>query len=132
MEQSSGRSGYWRLFFSSMQEESLRKEKEALTAEIQKAVGEGSAKAKKPVKLEPLVPLETYEPIQFKRKSITLAPIPWGAGLQEWVAGISDKTQQMYADFWPLLLRMQEEARRRIEAVREADYRIRLILLLSA
>ena len=86
-EAQDGRSGYWRLFFTKMQEEALRPEEEQKPVVDQpKEAVEISVEAKPAKKKKPpvkLVPLEKYEVPNFKRKPIYSNPIPTAPSLAE-------------------------------------------------
>lgn len=104
-----GRSGYWRLFYTQLQEEALKEydRKKQLsnteTLESGKQVTETPKVAKPPVKLEPLVKLDVYETPNFKRKPIYTEPTPVAVNLPAFVAGISLELSKMYQEFAPLV-----------------------------
>lgn len=132
-----GRSGYWRLFFMQMQEDSLKKDKEKLKAVIKEAVAQAEpvaikATSKKKQKLEPLVPLEVYEKPVFRRKPIYTSPASNTDTLRQLTVASSLEIQAMYAQFVPHLVARQIKIQRQVEAANDADYRIRLLLLLAA
>ena len=124
-------SGMRRLMMYQLQEESLQKDqkrhiKEAAQAATEKIV---KVETKKPrEKLEPLVPLETYEVPDFKRKAIytrptKVEPIPF------YLAQLDD-VQGWYADLHPLWVQFKlQVVVPRVEAANDHDMRIRLLLL---
>ena len=130
------RSGYWRLFFTQMQEDALKKRDEdekPVTKVETSPEPHVQVKIKPRKKLEPLVPLETYEKPSFKRKPIYAT--------QEVTQVPADQWQSFYAislevDTWLSVLIPQWESRKvellqikKVEAVNDADYRVRLLLL---
>jgi hypothetical protein len=82
----SGRSGYWRLFFTQMQEEALKEYEKKTGAPVTKPVVPAepvTAKAKtpkKPKRVEPEVKVETYPEVpKFKLKPVYETPDTYDA-----------------------------------------------------
>lgn len=132
-----GRSGYWRLFFTKMQEEALRKkdEKEAETTQAEETVGrvapvskgngrDGKRKAPKPSQVEPQEGhVEKIPP--FRPKPI-YSVTPEEKWLQfAWLTKI--EVQNWLLEMRPHLI--IDQLRKLKEAANDADYRLRLLLL---
>lgn len=130
-------SGIRRLQLMQLQEEELLKEsiKEAVAkvvsvAEQSKVSVEAHKLAKQPAKLEPLVPLETFPEVKFKRKPIYTNPQPVAENFPVWLSDISLEINSWFTQLIP-----QWEARREViivakqEAANDADIRLRLLLL---
>lgn len=136
-ETNTGKSGYWRLFFTQMQEEAL-KQYEAKTGKSVAPVVAESTKAgilpkRKPKrKLEPLVPLEHYELPKFNRVPTNESKITVDEALPGWLLSVDVELQTMYSQFAPLIEQRRVKIDAQIAAANDADYRRRLLLLLAA
>jgi hypothetical protein len=125
-------SGMRRLELYRLQEEALAEQKKAFSETIRAAVAIATpAPTKKKPKLEPLVPLVTYEKPVFKRKPIYTEPTPLPESLPAWLTLISVEINSWFTTLIP-----QWEARRQViisvqkqEAANDADIRLRLLLL---
>lgn len=129
-EETTGRSGYWRLFFHQLQEDALRKDEEKLKEAIKEAVApvlaDAPTKPKKVVKLEPLVELEEFPEVKFNRKPIFTRPPSIKQVSAAWLSSIAQKTKD---DVERLQDLVAKHVTAKVEAANDADYRIRLLLL---
>lgn len=132
-----GRSGYWRLFFTKMQEESLQKTKEAIQQAVKETISEQvegqaapqrarKAKARKPA----VVAVEHYPEVRFKRKPIFSNPQPVVEQFPAWLSLVSLEIDSWFSTIIPLWEeRKQVIIFKQQEAANDADVRLRLLLL---
>ena len=139
-----GRSGYWRLFFTQMQEEALKqydKKKaelgEALPVALKEVVEKAQPKVAPKKRVEPKPePLFQPELELPKLKPIYRPPqaAPMPDQFPAFMLLASVEVRQWYLDFQPHLIKMLEnqvKIKQQI-AANDADIRLRLLLLLAA
>ena len=130
-----GRSGYWRLFYTQLQEEALKKDADAKLPKPEVTVAET---VWEPIKKKPKARVKAVEPLEpipelpkFKRKVVSTTPTV-NEQFPEFVWLMSLEIQQWYKEFQPHVLKMAEnrvKINQQIEAANDADMRIRLLLL---
>ena len=86
------------------------------------------AKARKPA----VVAREEYPEVRFKRKPIYTTTTDVNPTLPVWLAAISTEVDQWYASIIPLWKEHRQVIISKQIAANDADYRLRLLLLLAA
>jgi hypothetical protein len=130
-----GRSGYWRLFFTNLQEEALKPKPE--TTKPQETVLEqeqgqeaparkSKAKTRKPA----VVAVEQFPEVRFKRKPIYSDAKPVVEDFPLWLAEVSLEVDQWISSYIPLWNEHRQVIiSRKKEAANDADIRLCLLLL---
>lgn len=122
------RSGYWRLFFMKMQEEALKnpalkEEAEKLAAAADLPPIDAPERKKPHTKRMPLVPLEVFPEVRFKRKPIYSSPTPVSEVLPSILHDVRRSMESWLVRVHHAVILQKQEA------ANDADICLRILLL---